>query len=596
MTYQNEDATEFLNSQGWTFKQSGEELIAKCPLCEKEDHFYIHAQKGVWKCHHCGEAGNLYQLRQRLGLPPYKNGNGLPGIKSFRQAIGSNSFKRISKERIEEMHTALLADKEALEYCLKERKWTPDIIKAMKIGVQEDSKGKWIAYPYWRKGQCLLIKYRILPKYQDRYPGRFKRESGCESILFNEDALSTHDEIILASGESDCISAMVLGAANVVGIPTGESSLPPSAVDALSAKKKVIIVYDNDEAGKRGAKDVAKRIGYDHSYLAKLPDEVHDINEFLVKVEDQHQFNRLISEATRFDVPSIYDIRQALDRLEEQKTTANFDQAQDVTPWHSVNRILGEWGAGNLIVVSGPQGTGKTTFCLNFAFHWAFKCFPSLIYCLEMNLSELVQHVLCAHYMKTEQEIDPGLISQAKEDMAQLPLYLGVNHQISRIKDVIEILEQAVRRFGLKLVVFDNLHMLARSIDHRTEEIGNITKSFKSLAMKLEIPIVLIAQPRKLEPGRVMTPYDLKDSSDIFSDADQIILLHREHVGAKSDSEAIKAGDSEESDNYDPHTLVRLAKARHKPSKDTVLYFEGAQHRFREIQELQIQESEDEYF
>src|SRR6185503_7520456 len=132
-----------------------------------------------------------------------------------------------------------------------------------------------------------------------------------------------------------------------------------------------------------------------------------------------------------------------------------------------------------------------------------------------------------------------------------------------------------------KELIFDNLHMLARSLEHRTEEIGAITKGFKLFAMEHEIRIVLIAQPRKLVPHQVMTPWDLKDSVDIYSDADQVVLLHRELTGALRDREAV-ADAPAEADNMSPVTLVRLAKARRRASRDGLLYFAGAQHRFHE--------------
>jgi replicative DNA helicase len=118
---------------------------------------------------------------------------------------------------------------------------------------------------------------------------------------------------------------------------------------------------------------------------------------------------------------------------------------------------------------------------------------------------------------------------------------------------------------------------MQKSQDHRM-----ITKGFKLLAMELEIPVVLIAQPRKLEPRQVMTPWDLKDSVDIFSDADQIILLHREHTGSLRDAE-VQAAQTDVADNLSPLTLVRLAKARHQASRDALLYFMGHEHRFREV-------------
>jgi replicative DNA helicase len=120
-------------------------------------------------------------------------------------------------------------------------------------------------------------------------------------------------------------------------------------------------------------------------------------------------------------------------------------------------------------------------------------------------------------------------------------------------------------------------------VEHRNEEIGLLTRGFKLFAMEHEIPVVLIAQPRKLQPGQVMTPWDLKDSVDIYSDADQIILLHRELVAPTRDGDAIAAAEGGDTENLSPLTLVRLGKARHKASRDHLLYFEGAEHRFREV-------------
>jgi replicative DNA helicase len=87
-----------------------------------------------------------------------------------------------------------------------------------------------------------------------------------------------------------------------------------------------------------------------------------------------------------------------------------------------------------------------------------------------------------------------------------------------------------------------------------------------------------------------MTPWDLKDSVDIFSDADQIILLHRELLAASKDGKAVAAAieDNGESDNLSPLTLVRVAKARHKALRDVTLYFDGAEHRFREFTQAEL--------
>jgi archaellum biogenesis ATPase FlaH len=431
------------------------------------------------------------------------------------------------------------------------------------------------------------MKFRILPAYLKNYPKRFEREPGCESILFNADAVQGHDEVILLSGESDLISALTIGFENVVATSVGENGLPAAAVDALSKKSKVWALFDNDKTGPKGAREAAKRIGYERTFNAVLPEGTKDVNQFLIQGAQRLDLQRILNSSKQFDVPSIVGLEQALDQLAVEKTTGAPDRLQAVTAWPTLNKKLGSWRAGNLIVVSGPQGTGKTSLVLNVLSHWAEQGYPALLYCLEMTIAELVQYVLCAHYQRIEDEITPTLIEQARHGLANWPLYLGANPRITEIRAITEMLMQAVRRYGLKLLAFDNLHMLARSVDHRSEEVGVITKTFKLLAMEMEIPLILIAQPRKLTPGKVMTPWDLKDSVDIFSDADQIILLHRELVASTNDKSAVAAA-SEGAEIYDSKTLVRIAKSRHMAGKDALLYFEGAQHRFRELQAQEL--------
>ncbi len=573
MSYRREDPGAFLDAHGWPFKRQGRELVTTCPFCDKPAYLYMHSESGVWKCHRCGEAGNLWQLRKRLGLDTGQ-------FQSFGQALGSKP-KRIPWEQVEKLHTALLSDTEALSYCTITRRWSLEVLKRFQIGLRVDGRGKWLAYPWGRQGVCVGMKYRILPAYQDKYPERFEREAGCESVLFNHDALVKFEEIILASGESDALSLLTLGFENVVATTTGETSLPASAVDALSRKSRVLAIFDNDVTGQKGAREIGKRIGFDRTWLVLLPAGVHDVSDFLIQGGTREAFEELRANAMQFDVQSVFSLGQALDRLEEEKTFRSWDRLDEMTPWPSVNRLVRLWRLGNLIVVGAPPRVGKTTLLLNVLMFWAQRGFPVLFYCLEMGVDELVQHVLCAHYRLTEDEITPAIIARARQDLAEWPLYLGGDARITGRQEILDVLRQAVRRYGLKLLVFDNLHFLARSVEHNREEIAVLTKDFKLLAMELEIPILLVAQPRKLQTGQIMSLWDLFGSVSLSCDADQVILLHREMLAPTRDGNGTERQGSE--DNLSSVTLIRLEKGRHVPSRDTTLFLEGAQHRFREV-------------
>lgn len=131
-----EDPAAFLTDQGWPFKRRSGQLMLECPFCGKAEKFSMHPETGVWHCWACGEKGNLYQLRRRLGVDG-------AGIQSFSQALQAPP-RRISAAQVDTMHQALLADGEGLAYATTTRGWSLEVVKRLKIGLREDSRGKWL--------------------------------------------------------------------------------------------------------------------------------------------------------------------------------------------------------------------------------------------------------------------------------------------------------------------------------------------------------------------------------------------------------------------------------------------------------------------
>ena len=112
----------------------------------------------------------------------------------------------------------------------------------------------------------------------------------CRSILFNGDAIETHrDEIFITEGEIDALTLWDQGIKNVVGITTGAGSFDPAWIDQLQAVKKIILCYDPDEPGQKGAREAARRLGYDRCFNVVLPDG-QDVNEYFRAGNDHCEF------------------------------------------------------------------------------------------------------------------------------------------------------------------------------------------------------------------------------------------------------------------------------------------------------------------
>jgi twinkle protein len=404
----------------------------------------------------------------------------------------------------------------------------------------------------------------------------FRRVKDCRSILFNGDAIESHgEEIFITEGEIDALTLWDQGIKNVVGITTGAGSLDPSWIDQLQVVNKIYLVYDPDEAGQKGAKEAARRLGYDRCFNVVLPDG-QDVNEYFRGGHDVFEFQSLVNQARQFDIAGIMTFADGLKKYREEAQRP--DQATGIrTGWADVDRIIKTgFMPGELIVLGAPPKIGKSTFALQIITHNALQDTPALFFCLEIRPMKIIQKITQCH--NRSEEIGIAEIERARIDFKGKPLYLGYCYQKPTLDGIIETLKAAIRRYGLKLLCFDHLHFLCRSISNQVQEIGLAVQSFKFLAEELETPIILIAQPRKIQADSIMTAMDLKDSSSIFSDCDHLIILHRARKASNG-----KEGATLQTEAYDSVTMVRIEASRYNRGGERLLYFHGEYSRFDEV-------------
>lgn len=578
-------ALDYIHEKGLDHRlTAGQIILKRCPFCGDEgSHFYLDpGENGPFFCHKCQEKGNLFTLRKCFGdihtQPGNGNGTGRSGsgIISAFPGYGKGNHKPDPKVAIQ-AHKQLLEDSEALKYVTDDRGLSIEAVTHLKLGLQADKDGtKWLTIPHYVKSELVNVKYRSLPPAEKT----FRRVKDCPSVLFNADALEGQEEIFVTEGEIDAITLWDQGIKNVVGATTGAGSFDPEWIDQLKPFKKIYLCYDPDEPGQKGAREVARRLGYGRCFNVTLPDG-QDINDFFRSGKDIFDFRAIVNQAERFDVAGIIGIDAGLNRYLEDLKRAEV-QTGILTPWTSVNRLMPNgYQAGELIILSAPPKIGKSSFAGQIVWYGALKDIPCLLYCLEMRPMKLVQKIVQG--FNRIKVIDERAINATKRAFYDKPLYLGYCYQKPELNGIIQVLKEAVQRYGLKLLVFDHLHFLCRSISNQVQEIGLAVQAFKFLAEEMEIPIILIAQPRKLQPDSIMTAMDLKDSSAIFSDCDHLILLHRQRIGGSKAT--LEGKQPPHNQSYDPVTLVRVEASRYNPGGEALLYFHGEYSRFDLIEE-----------
>jgi replicative DNA helicase len=372
----------------------------------------------------------------------------------------------------------------------------------------------------------------------------------------------------------------------VIANTGGASTLLPEWYDILKEIPKIYVCYDNDKAGQRSAREiVAKRLGFGRVFNIKLPEDINDVNEFFCKGGTKDEFDRLIEKAKIFSLPGVLSIEDAL--AEVYRKSLEGEESFLYTPWKKVNKLLGGGlRKKDLIVIGAPPKIGKTTFSLQISVNLAKQRIPVLFFCLEMPFETIAKLVVCMNEGITEEEFDPGSAGIYAEGLKDIPLYLGYEPRITS-DQLVETFRESQNRYGIQLAVFDNLHWLIRSTDNVVAEIGLATRMFKTLAMDMDIPIILIAQPRKLNrSNKPMNYWDLKDSSAIPADADILCILHRNRIMEVDEEGTMrrKLFSEDVNQSFENATIFRVDAGRLSSGGQTTLDFRGEYHTFFEYE------------
>ena len=248
---------------------------------------------------------------------------------------------------------------------------------------------------------------------------------------------------------------------------------------------------------------------------------------------------------------------------------------------------------GDLIIIGGRPGMGKTAFSLNISQHVGIALKePVAIFSLEMAKEQLVMRMLCSEAMVDSNKVRKGFINK-RDDWNKLTNAAGkLAESLIFIDDssglsVLEMRAKARRlkqQHGLSLVIVDYLQLMRGrgKFERREQEIAEISRSLKALAKELQVPVIALSQlNRGVETrggNKNPTLADLRESGAIEQDADVIIFLYR---------------DTRDETEGKGKVIVDIAKQRNGPTDKLSLTFLDYCTRFVDSSDVEYQEMEE---
>ena len=328
-------------------------------------------------------------------------------------------------------------------------------------------------------------------------------------------------------------------------------------------------------------------IQYASMIETKAFDETIDVDELMQEAEGS--LFELSQRNMKKDYTAIDPvIAQAVKTI--QNAAKNTDGLTGVsTGYYKLDDITSGWQASDLVIIAGRPAMGKTSFALSMAKNIAADLrVPMAFFSLEMSNVQLVNRLISNACEIQGSKILNGQLQRDEWDrldkrinnLLGAPLYIDDTPGLS----VFELTTKArrlVREHDIKLIMIDYLQLMNANgmrFSSRQEEVSTISRSLKSLAKDLNIPILALSQlnrgveSREGLEGKRPQLSDLRESGAIEQDADMVIFVHRpeyHHI-------------YQDDNGRELHGMAQIIIAKHRKGAtgDVLLTFRGEYTRF----------------
>lgn len=312
-------------------------------------------------------------------------------------------------------------------------------------------------------------------------------------------------------------------------------------------------------------------------------DEAHGLEEMLDKAEKK------IYEVT--ESPTLHkfvEIKETLgeawERLDHLHKSKN--EIRGVrTGFKELDNLLSGFQKSDLVILAARPSMGKTALALDIARQTATKYnTPVGIFSLEMSSQQLVDRMLASESMVNAWKLRTGKLTtdtefdqirRALDNLAKAPIFID-DQPANNILKMRSVARRLKSERGIGLLIVDYLQLMVpssgKNSDSMTQQVTEISRSLKTMARELDVPVLALSQLNRAVEQRRDKPRlsDLRDSGSIEQDADVVMFIHRD--------------DRYNEDSTKPNIAeILVEKHRNGPVGKVELYFDEKRVTFNSI-------------
>jgi len=414
-------------------------------------------------------------------------------------------------------------------------------------------------YPYYNGNEIVGTKTRLVKDKDFRFHGTYEGTG-----LFGEQLYTTGGRYLtITEGECDAMAIAELGIRSaVVSIKRGSAGSVKDireSIEFVESFENVILCFDNDKAGRKAARQIARILKPGKTKILKLPDGYKDANDML-KNKKFAEFTKAWFEAKVYTPSGIIELSS------KKSSWLNREIKESIAyPYEGLNRKLYGLRRGELVTLTGGTGLGKSSVTRELE-HWLInKTEDNIgIIALEENWQRTADSIISIEandriYINeirnkyTAEELSDLFDKSIPDGRVYIHAHLGVNN----IDEIFSKLRYIIIGCECKWVIIDHLHMLVSALMDSDERRGIdvLMAKLRSLVEETNVGLILVSHLRRVggdrghERGVQVSLSHLKGSQAIAQLSDCVIALERNQ----------QAEDITEANT----TIVRILKSRY---------------------------------
>ncbi|OWY95358.1 Twinkle protein, partial [Phytophthora megakarya] len=346
------------------------------------------------------------------------------------------------------------------------------------------------------------------------------------------------DELVLTEGEFDAMAVHQATGMAAVSLPNGCQSLPPSVLPLLERFKRIYLWMDNDASGQSNVEKFAAKVGMTRCYIVRMPataaSSVKDANDALRAGLD---LTAIVNAAERMPHSQITTFEELRRDVYEEIVNPLKACGVQSRSFPSLNRLMKGHRMGEVTVLTGPTGCGKTTFLSQLSLDLCGQGVSTLWGSFEIKNTRLM-HKMLTQLAQRNLSGDVNAFEAAADRFEALPMHFLRFFGSTEVDEVLDAMEYAVYAYDVQHILLDNVQFMmagqGRGFDKFERQDAALDK-FRKFASAKNVHLTLVIHPRKEQEDQDLTLSSVFGTAKATQEADNVLILQRTRGESKLD-------------------------------------------------------------